>query len=184
MEGLIAVAALWVVAVGYFIARPAYVKVRERMSPKYAAARKVRAAQKSALAEAGRKRVRENEALRLKSWATEHPDDETAQAYLATLPADVKSGGAAANEDIESVLRGRQQDEDNIKERLRQRRLEEVEHLQWALKHPDSDVARRHLETVLVEARRNAQLGINQSQAAQTVADIEAVLELASNNQQ
>jgi hypothetical protein len=162
---------------GVLIGRPLYIKVRERMSPKYAAARKVRLAQKSAHEEAARQQAREDESARLKGWATEHPDDETAQAYLATLPADTKSTAAnAADEDIEAVLRERQAQDDASNERLRERRRKEALYLQWALEHPDNEVARRYLGQALIEANRNAQYGPDAAQARETVAAIEAAL--------
>ena len=170
-------AAIWAALMGVLIGRPLYIKVRERMSPKYAAARKVRLAQKSAHEEAARQQAREDESARLKGWATEHPDDETAQAYLATLPADTKSTTAnAADEDIEAVLRERQAQDDASNERLRERRRKEALYLQWALEHPDNEVARRYLGQALIEANRNAQYGPNAAQARETVTAIEAAL--------
>jgi len=170
-------AAIWAALMGVLIGRPLYIKVRERMSPKYAAARKVRLAQKSAHEEAARQQAREDESARLKGWATEHPDDETAQAYLATLPADTKSTAAnAADEDIEAVLRERQAQDDASNERLRERRRKEALYLQWALEHPDNEVARRYLGQALIEANRNAQYGPNAAQARETVTAIEAAL--------
>jgi hypothetical protein len=174
-------AAIWAALMGVLIGRPLYIKVRERMSPKYAAARKVRLAQKSAHEEAARQQAREDESARLKGWATEHPDDETAQAYLATLPADTKSTTAnAADEDIEAVLRELQAQDDASNERLRERRRKEALYLQWALEHPDNEVARRYLGQALIEANRNAQYGPNAAQARETVAAIEAALGVTS----
>ena len=170
-------AAIWAALMGVLIGRPLYIKVRERMSPKYTAARKVRLAQKSAHEEAARQQAREDESARLKGWATEHPDDETAQAYLATLPADTKSTTAnAADEDIEAVLRERQAQDDASNERLRERRRKEALYVQWALEHPDNEVARRYLGQALIEANRNAQYGPNAAQARETVTAIEAAL--------
>jgi len=176
MEEAIVVAAAWVLLLACFAGRPAYIKVRERMSPKYAAARKVRLAQKSAREDAARKQAREDEATRLKNWATEHADDETAQAYLATLPVDSSTTANAANEDIEAVLRERQSQDAAAQRRLQERRRKDAEYLQWALEHPDNEVARRHLGEALIEANRNGQFGPNAAQARRTVADIEAVL--------
>jgi len=177
MEELITLAAWAVLVLAVLTGPSVYTKVRERMSPKYAAARKVRLAQKSARDEAARRQAREDEAARLKGWATEHPDDETAQAYLATLPADTKSTTAnAADEDIEAVLRERQAQDDASNERLRERRRKEALYLQWALEHPDNEVARRYLGQALIEANRNAQYGPNAAQARETVTAIEAAL--------
>lgn len=185
MEESIAVGVAWLLLIGFFAGRPLYVKVRERMSPKYAVARKVRLAAKAARAEVARKQARENEAGRLQQWATEHSDNSTAQAYLATLPANTKSAdGVVADEDIEETLRKRQDDDDATQRRLQERRRKDAQYLQWALANPSNPTARRHLGEVLVEARRNAQYGPGQSQAAQTVADIEAALALAGNSQQ
>lgn len=183
--GFTVVAAVWVIALCLFVLRPTYIRAREYMSPKYAAARKVRLAKRDAAATAARQQARENDAARLKQWATDHPDDPTAQAYLATLPVGpTEVTEADKSEDIEAVLRAEQDSEDALQLRLAKRRAAEARHLLWARQHPQNPVALRHLNKVLTEARQRAQYGPNKFEAAQTVADIEASLEYADSGQQ
>jgi len=183
--GFTVAAAVWAIGLCLFVLRPTYIRAREYMSPKYAAARKVRQAKRNADANAASRRARENEEARLKQWATDHSDDPTAQAYLATLPAGpTEVAEADKSEDIEAVLRAEQESEDALQLRLARRRAAEARHLLWARQHPQNPVARRYLEKVLTEARQRAQYGPNKAEAMQTVADIEASLEYANSDQQ
>lgn len=146
--------------------------LRCRISPKYAAQRKLRAKAKSDREWENRQQRRAAKEDRLKVWATAHSDDPVAKALLADgdkasaiTPAPV----TGSDSDFLATLRRRQEEADALTARIEARRaaeaLLEQQLLDWAIEHPSESEARRHLVEVMVassqqieQAERDARL--------------------------
>lgn len=134
-------------------------KVTQRFFPKYAAKRKLKAEKKSERQRLKRQRKRAKERDRVLEWAKAHPDDPTAKALLAleTAPAVSSAVGPMSEPEFDPMveLQRRQREADDMQQRLEARRIAEElrvqQLLEWALEHPDTPEAQRHLEETLVE---------------------------------
>jgi len=134
-------------------------KITQRYFPKYAAKRKLKAEKKSERQRLKRQRKRAMERDRVLEWAKAHPDDPTAKALLAleTVPTASSSVGLMGEPEFDPMveLQRCQREADDMQQRLETRRIAEELRVQqlldWALDHPDTPEAQRHLEETLDE---------------------------------
>lgn len=151
------VGGIWVAILAYG-AYHLYVWMRSRISPRYAAQRKLRQKTKSDQAYEARKKKRESHEERLQAWAREHPDDPAAKAILAekSSPASLAAPDTAKPQDLQAVLRQRQLDADEMTRRMEARKaaeaLENQRLLEWAKANPATPEGRRHLVETLMKA--------------------------------
>lgn len=135
--------------------------LRCRISPKYAAQRKLRAKAKSDREWENRQRRRVTKEDRLKTWAKAHSDDPVAKALLADegkAPVITSVPVAGSDSDFLAMLRRRQEEADAMAARIEQRRaaeaLLEQQLLDWAIEHSSEPEAQRHLVEVMVAANQ------------------------------
>jgi len=138
---------IFLIMVGYW----AFARLAARISPKYAAKRKVKAKLRTERA-LQKSQQRENKRrARMVTWAKDHPEDLIAKRFLTT-EITVPPQGL----DPQAALRQRQQAADDLEQRIaahkeaEERQLQEL--LAWALEHPESPEAHRHLREQLEAA--------------------------------
>lgn len=163
MESIAAiVGGIWIVILAVCTHR-AYVWVRCRFSPRYAAQRQLRVStKKSRQLETYRQR-KKSEENRIKVWAEENPTNPAAKALLAekaSPSAPSSSNNESTEEDLQSVLRTRQEAADEFERRVAARQAEEallVQRLfEWAKANPSTPEGYRFLLETLMEADKKA----------------------------
>jgi hypothetical protein len=139
-----------------------YVWVRSRISPKYAAQRKLRLKAKSDRAYEARKKKRASGDERLEAWARENPEDPAAKALLAEKdsPSFLATPKNTEPQDLQAVLRQQQLDADELARQMEARKaakeLLNQQLLEWAKANPSTQEGRRLLVETLMEADRTA----------------------------
>lgn len=126
--------------------------ILSRIAPKLAAKRRLKqAARFERLMERSRER-RARKADRVVEWAKRHPDSDVARSILNQQYDDNPEARLRLHQRFEEEYeRNREAREAEYEQRAR-------EEMEWALAHPESDVAQRHLRGALDRAQRDLEL--------------------------
>lgn len=143
-----------------------------RLSPKYAAKRRLRAEAKATRQRQARKKREERNHARMVKWAQKHPDDPDAKEFLALV---VPSGTEDGATDYLAEIRRSQQADDEDKRRAAERKaareLRERQTLEWAIGDPTTPEARRHLDEQLEAATDRLEAAVRSIGHCQTMMD-------------
>lgn len=114
-----------------------------RIAPKYAAKRRLKLDSKNAMSVNKYLQRKERKQQKIRRWAENHPDDDTAKLYLEVTAQG--SSSLVSPVSAQDKLRSNQQMHDEMEQSQQAREREDMVLLEWAINHPDITEGYRHL---------------------------------------